>query len=122
MAPDVSTSASIWDSYDADEEAAVLAMSSSPGIEYKAQSGKPSGDRQGVSSRRKAQEACWGPVSTNHVSNAHRKQHDSSKSSSGDFQMIGPSSWDDESSTETTAESLTRRTEEDMYPELPLFM
>lgn len=122
MAPDVSISASVWDSYDADEEAAVLAMSSSTGIKYKAQIEELSGDRQSISNRRKAQEARCSPASSDHVSSAHWKQHDSSRSSTRDLQMRGPSSRDDDSSTDTTAESLTRRTEEDMYPDLPLFM
>ena len=119
---DASSSASIWDSYDADEEAAVLAISSSPGIEYRAQSAELPEDRQSDSKGKQAQEARWGPASTAQISDSQSRHHDSSKSSSREPQNRGPSFWESDSSTDLTGESLTRRTEEDMSPELPLFM
>ncbi len=121
MAPNAGSSASIWDSYDADEEAAVLAISSSPGIEYKAQSAELSKDRQSNSIEKQAQEARSGSAGTDHTINSQSRQHDSSESSGSEVQNRGQGSWEDDSSTDLM-ESLTRKTEEDMSPDLPLFM
>ena len=112
-APGRSVPASIWDSYDADEEAAVLAMSSSPSIEIRGLSE----ERQSNSSGRQAQEARSGPAHTDQITSAQSKQHDSS-TSSGQSERRGASSssWEEDSSIDTTGESLTRRTEEDMFP------
>ncbi len=119
---DVSSSASIWDSYDADEEAAVLAISSSPGIEFRAQDSELSKDRQSNSRGGQAQEVQLGQAATDQISSSQSRQHGSSKSSSRGLQDGGLTSWEGDSSTDSTVEPLTRRTEEDMYPDLPLFM
>lgn len=92
---------SIWDSYDAEEEAAVLALSTATSFDYKASIGGRSAERKS--------------------STAPSRQADSAQPKMQP-QMDTGSSVQELRDVDTAAEALTRRTEEDLSPVAPLFL
>lgn len=101
---------SIWDSYDAEEEAAVLALSTATSFDYKASIGRRSAERK--SSTALSRQADSGQLKRRGLSPAAKMQPQRDTSSS--VQELR-----DE---DLAPEALTRRTEEDMSPVAPLFL
>ena len=99
----------------------MLAMTSSPAVGRQLDSGKLSGNMQ--SNGRGGQARGAHQRSPEHrLSSARSKQPDSSRSSSGPAESRGPGILQSDSSADTTLDSLTRKTEEDISPVLPLFL
>jgi len=122
-APDKS-SASIWDSYDADEEAAVLAMSSAQSVDYKTHL-ESSIDRPSDSNRsRRGQVHDKGrnSASSTHASSSPLKPSSTSSPSKRQAMNSAETVLEDTGSADSSGGSLARMTEEDMDPFSPIYM
>ena len=101
---------SIWDSYDAEEEAAVLALSTATSFDYKASIGGRSAERK--SSTALSRQADSGQLKRRGMSPATKMQP----------QRDTGSSVQELRDVDTAGEALSRRTVEDLSPVAPLFL
>ena len=101
---------SIWDSYDAEEEAAVLALSTATSFDYKASIGGRSAERKSS------------PALSRQADSGQPKRPGLSPATKMQLPMNTNSSVQELRDVDTAGEALTRRTEEDLSPVAPLFL